>query len=294
MRRGVGLLFVLAVITTGVAPPAYATFPGANGKIAFSLHGPRSSHIGVVDSDGTNRMILDPSPRRYDRDPSWSSDGGTIVFQSSTNRRPAKIQTIAPDGTGRTVIYEARKAGLEIFRPVWSPDGTQIAFCIGPRLRVKYQIYTMNADGSSVTNISGSDHRSDCHPDWSPDGSRIAFDANGNVMTMNVDGSSREVVLPGFYPSWSPDGEMIAFQRGFYNRRLLVADADGSNLVQLTSGRRPIEQQAAFSPDGTMVVFTRRKYPDYVDLFTLALADLSITRITETEGAEFAPSWQPI
>ena len=294
MRRGVGLLFALLVISTGVAPPAYATFPGSNGKIAFTLHGRRSAHIGVVDADGTNLTILDPSPRRYDRDPSWSSDGGTIVFQSSTVRRHAKIQTIAPDGTDRTVIYEGRHLGLDIVRPVWSPDDTMIAFCVQPSLSIKSQIFTMNADGSSVTNISGTDHRSDCYPDWSPDGTRIAFEANGNVITMNVDGSGRTVVCPGYRPSWSPDGQMIAFERGhYYDRRIFVADADGSNVEQLTGSSRPIEQQAAFSPDGTMVAFTRRKYPDYVDIFTVTLADLSITRVTETQLAEFAPTWQP-
>ncbi|MCH7836502.1 MAG: PD40 domain-containing protein, partial [Chloroflexi bacterium] len=66
--------------------------------------------------------------------------------------------------------------------PVWSPDGTRIAFySLGERDR---DIYVAQADGSGVINLTGNPAE-DAFPAWSPDSSRITFysdrDGNGEV-----------------------------------------------------------------------------------------------------------------
>jgi len=63
-------------------------------------------------------------------------------------------------------------------RPAWSPDGKRIAFVqgrlgpLGPRFDLKH-IYTINADGTGVTQITHSGYNE--WPAWSPDGRRIIF-----------------------------------------------------------------------------------------------------------------------
>ncbi len=57
--------------------------------------------------------------------------------------------------------------------PVWSPDGTKIAFArwnINSRF---VEIFVMNADGSDQRRLTQS--REDHSPSWSPDGTKIAF-----------------------------------------------------------------------------------------------------------------------
>jgi Tol biopolymer transport system component len=76
-----------------------------------------------------------------------------------------------PDGTGITRLTDR---GAK-FDPSWSPDGSRIAF-VGAAAPYPYnsEIYTMNADGSDLVNLTNSPS-SDGDPDWSPDGRKIVF-----------------------------------------------------------------------------------------------------------------------
>ena len=95
------------------------------------------------------------------------------------------------------------------YRPVWSPDGSKIAFYSwrdGNR-----EIYTMNANGSNQTNVTRHP-ADDWYPTWSPDGLRIAFtsfrDGNREIYVMNADGSrqrnSSNNPADDWAPSWGP------------------------------------------------------------------------------------------
>src|SRR5438552_14598202 len=74
--------------------------------------------------------------------------------------------------------------------PVWSPDGTKIAFEGFPD--GDWEVYVMNADGSDLRNLTNNPAQH-LRLAWSPDGSKIAFDTdrdgNQDVYVMNVDGT---------------------------------------------------------------------------------------------------------
>ena len=102
-----------------------------------------------------------------------------------------------------------------MWSPVWSPDGSRIAFVYYANGRG--QIYAMNADGSQWTNLSSNGY-CDRSLAWSPDGREIAFvsDRNGDweIFVMKADGSNQRRLTnsPGrdSHPVWSPDGWHIA------------------------------------------------------------------------------------
>ena len=90
---------------------------------------------------------------------------------------------------------------------------------------------------------------------------------DGNIWTMNVDGSARTQLTsgpePDEYPAWSPDGTKILFTRhlewdpdcGCWRQpHLYVMNADGTNVQQVTT--RPGMNSGDWSPDGTRIVYT--------------------------------------
>jgi Tol biopolymer transport system component len=119
------------------------------------------------------------------------------------------------DGNGRWELL------VEAWGAEWSPDGGRVAFTgVGSRPR---GIYTMDADGSNVTNLSevcGADCV-DIVPRWSPDGQLLAFtrllpDGTEGAGVMRTDGSEARLVLPSLHtgsPVWSPDGQQLALTR---------------------------------------------------------------------------------
>jgi Tol biopolymer transport system component len=146
-----------------------------------------------------------------------------------------------------------------------------------------FGVTTMEADGSDprrVFTLAGSgDNILDI--DWSPDASRIAVNpccgksVPHSIVSIAADGSDpRDLLRRAGHPAWSPNGSRLAFERygrddrGDFHSWIFLADADGSNLVQLTGDRSPRAFSPAWSPDGSSIAFSR------IDAGTLAIKPL--------------------
>jgi Tol biopolymer transport system component len=210
-------------------------------RIAFSPDGTRIAFdnflegeygIETADPDGSDIVRLTDGVN--DSWASWSPDGTKILFSSTRYDPsigqctpgdphefgcPTDIYVMGADGWNVTRLTDDP---LPEFMPVWSPDGSRIAFVreADPVPAAFTGIYTMNPDGSDVKRVSSSDGGSDFWPSWSPDGSRIAFAAirkeDWGIWVVNADGSNEQPILGGAIgyvknPVWSPDGSLIAF-----------------------------------------------------------------------------------
>jgi len=205
-----------------------------------------------------------------------ASLSGKILFSAEGD-----IFVINADGTGRTQLTDHP---AEDFDPVWSPDGTQIAF--RSHRDGDEEVYLMNADGSDQRNLSNAPSSGDYSPAWSPHGEWIAFMSNragnNNIWVIRPDGSDlRQVTdIPGIseYPTWSPDSSRIAFtctfgrilSNGTGDFEICLVNFDGTELIQLTD--TPGEnKQPAWSPDGKKLAFETNRngwptLPDYEPL----------------------------
>jgi Tol biopolymer transport system component len=233
-----------AKLAGGVIPVGAPVWSPDDLRIAYQQG--EMSQIWVMNANGSGPINLTPVTGVHAW-PTWSADGSWIAFHadrdivvgdvSSLTDNP-DIFVVNVDGTGE--IQLTTHPGRD-WLPVWSPDGSRIAFLSdreGPG-----EIFVMNADGSGQTNVTNDTGAADGWPVWSPDGSQIAFqsyrDGNAEVYLMNADGSgvtrlTWNTVFDGG-PSWSPDGTQIVFESDRDgNLEIYVMNADGSGQARLT------------------------------------------------------------
>jgi hypothetical protein len=193
------------------------TFPGENGKIAFSSQRDGDYYeIYVMDADGSNPTRLTNNPGWDDTFPSWSPDGTKIAFgkEGATLARYAKMEiyVMDADGSNPTKLTNKDAAAQDASsdtQPSWSPDGTKIAFA--SNRDGNFEIYVMNADGSNQTNLSNNNNATDAHPSWSPDGTKIAFFSARHgggafqIYVMDADGSGQKNISNNLANDYFPD-----------------------------------------------------------------------------------------
>ncbi len=177
----------------------------------------------------------------FNASPTFSPDGRRIAFARSEG---GNIEIFVTDVGGGNLQRITNSRGIDT-NPSWSPNGRQIAFTSDRG--GSPQIYVMDVDGTGVRRISR-DGRYNDGAAWSPDGGRIAYAQRGAIERFDivvvdvVTGEKRELTSgPGSHetPTFSPDGMKIAFAgkygSGSGANQIYVMDADGSNVVRLTS-----------------------------------------------------------
>jgi Tol biopolymer transport system component len=148
---------------------AFAVLKSGETRRAFD------SSIALIDAvDGGNLRRLTPPGGPDELNPNWSPDGASIAFE--VNRlfdvRQSDIWLMNADGSGKRRLTDTRS--YETY-PVFSPDGTRIAFAgdrdnrnlSTGRLERGFEIYTMATDGSDATRVTDN-RRADLFPDWQP------------------------------------------------------------------------------------------------------------------------------
>jgi len=170
--------------------------------IAFATNRDGNYEIYKMRVDGPRTpKNLTKSAVVRNEDPAWSPDGKRIAFQSD-----GQIQVMSADGTGKKPLTNT---GLNV-SPAWSPDGKRIAFATRPTEKGNYDIYVMNADGTSVTNLTSDPAdcgptdlkrcSTDLDPTWSPDGTLIAFTSNRRgisaIHVMSKNGGDPKLLTP--------------------------------------------------------------------------------------------------
>lgn len=233
------------------ACPAYS----ADGKSIAYCSGVRAAggviEIWTMKQNGTQRRQVTRLGGRMIF-PDFSPDASRIVF---SGRLPGAtnddVFVIDADGTGLTQLTAS--PGNDAL-PAYSPDGDKIVFT-SDRSGTP-QVWVMNANGASQTQLTFDGLAKDQVPDWSPDGSQLAYaacvpDGPCDIWVMDANGSGQHPVLAGpmddFGPAWSPDGTQIAFVR-FDDRTVYVANADGTGEYAV----QPLRRQAvpAWQPRG--------------------------------------------
>ena len=229
------VLTICLLALAETANTAEATSPPQNGKIAFtsSNRSGDSSGINTLEPDGSDlSKLTDGTPLAWR--PIWSPDGtemafshraGFLVVRHATSVERFSIEGFSvmnADGSDPRKLYKRQRTWG--FGPTWAPDGKKLAFSSGGPPLDTHDIYTMNPDGSNLTNLTKPPGLNESYPDFSPNGSKICFTHYGTgtqkatpgIYVMDADGSNPTLLAndesgAGAECDWSPDGKKITF-----------------------------------------------------------------------------------
>ena len=215
--------------------------------------------------------------------PHISPDGTRIAYSTFDNSAVVpflmertdyrwEVATSELDGSNRRGITKIDDRRDRTVNPIWSPDGTRIAFISNHESKgsategPSFGVYTMSPDGSDLRRLAPSLPAKHFPPTWSPDGSHIAFLSgstrpfeNGELYVVEVNGATSpnkigETILR---PTWSPDGRRIAFVRDEEGKSsIYTADTDGSHVVKLLNLEEQVVSSLDWAPDGSSLLFS--------------------------------------
>ncbi|HWH15481.1 MAG TPA: hypothetical protein VNT51_12105 [Miltoncostaeaceae bacterium] len=305
-RRRVWLSAAANLAACLVAPTvAQATWPGANGAIAFV----RGHDIYLINVDGTGFRQLTRGPD-FDRDPAWSPDGTELLF----SRRPggdapttSRLMRMRPFAPGTPVETVPTFTDEDTYAPTYSRDAQQIVYARTGQNPMFTDLWIARRDGTDARRIT----RSGFDSELSPAGPvQLVFSTgsdNGDVELVNLDGTGRRRfpganAAPGMSlehsPNWSPDGRAVVLGRWVYDESTPEGDVDTDLIVANVSGRtrtlRVDESAETFwtgvwSPDSRQIAYTEAG-----TIWVVPQSGGPGTRVSRMGAGAEDLAWQPI
>nr|WP_290666818.1 thioredoxin domain-containing protein [Ardenticatena sp.] len=305
MKRLLVLLFVLLVgacrapaatdptSTPAVEMPPSSSAPSAEeeptpvaGRLAFMGPYTQNFQVFVMNADGSGvRLVSDGVTESLF--PSLSPDGRYVVYAAVVGNSNLDIVRYDLETEERISLTNSPDIDSQ---PVYSPDGTQIAFVSNRDGRLG--LFVMDADGQNVRRLIDLEGET-INPlgNWSPDGQRLIFadtrrDGTQAIRVVDVETGTVETLVErngvDTAPSFSPDGRRILF---FSDRDggmdVYVMDADGQNVQRLTNDGNSI--YPVWQPDGNGFIFTRVDQERFL-IHRRGLDEPTATQLPRVEG----------
>jgi Tol biopolymer transport system component len=165
----------------------------------------------------------------------------------------------------------------------------------GPNGKIAFvksnDIYSVNPDGSGLTQLTKTSTLDESSPAFSPDGNYIAFTRNAGLWVMRSDGTEQHLIASVSDSSsfaWSPDGSKLAFFRNLSSGHgIWTINVDGSGLTNLITDDA-VRGGVTWSPDGTKLAFTRNE-----QIWTMNADGSGQTQLTSGPLLHFSPNWSP-
>lgn len=205
--------------------------------------------------------------------------------------------------SGNTTLLPGTAAGDSA--PLWSPDGTMVAFTRGPAGEIgapgAYNIMVMNTDGSNLRQITFGSEWNQATA-WMPDSAHVVYIARKEMRS----GSARMVdvrtgeISPLFEINYgygsvviSPDGKRAAYEDWLPGDiyALYVSDINGANRKLLAQGSKVTVVVPAWSPDGQWIIASVYEGNSDSRLALINVSSCQIIPLPDLSG--YVGSWLP-
>jgi len=281
--------------TSGPGLKVYPQFLNPTDIAYYHKGGPDE---GVVYTSGR------PGFKAALRSPCWSADGKTVVYEKTVFRTWTQNQLLYSWDPNREYRY------TDVF-PALSRDGKLVL----TQKNQNSSVAIMDPDGTNVERIfevkgSGLDPAMVAkglagafNPAWSPDSQWVAFGlgqwfqerrtGNAKIMRVRRDGTGAEALTDGAmnagFPSYSADGKQIVFR--IWNEAvegLRILNIEDRSVRVLTND---YDNLPSWSPDGTLITFTRRVDAVNFDIFTIRPDGSDLMRLTTNRANDGHSVW---
>jgi Tol biopolymer transport system component len=291
-----GPLATLLVYFLVTARPVYATFPGANGQIAFAqLRADGSgADVFIANPDGLNiQQVPLTFPAEAFGVPIWSPDGSKLLIS----------HTIRVDSSGQCCLFQPAIVELEgfIFNQLVPPDpepgvvradgldcgawyknGTRLLCSFGGTHAGIFSIRASDGGGAErlTTFPFGACNGCDGAQDFSPDGGRFV------LLRFKRDSGASPPQPPPL-----PDHSFVTEQVAIF-----IENVDGTGLTQITPYGLAAPHEVAsakWSPDGRNIISEMKNgrlfvvHPDGTGLTPIQL------QVGTQQYFAFEPHWSP-
>jgi len=194
-------------------------------------------------------------------------DGSKLVFAAH-----------APDGYSQIYFVDLASKTFEPVKltstpghkmdPMLSADGTKVVFMYANLDSKRFDIATMNSDGSNLYVIPTPPDWYIWHPAISPDGTKIVMERwneshdTDALFIMDVGGSNLTRLTNNTnslfvgYPAFSADGKKVVFNLMSYSLSVFTINADGTGMAYVSEGWDPTFV-------GNSILFIAPGAPDY-------------------------------
>ena len=260
----------------------------------------RGIFLVPVDGGEPRRLSNPPAPV-FDIHPSFSANGRLLAYASCPSIYSCDLfvqqldSGYAPRGDPRRLMRQ----GLWVDGLAWSRGGDSLVYSGSAIWGMLPYLWRVQLRGEGLPERLELASVRALHPAVAIAGDRLAFSRafwNFDIWRYQSDGSQAPLItssLDDANPQFSPDGGKIVFSssRSGESWDIWVADADGSNLVQLTNALGRGEGTPRWSPDGRWIAFDSQRQDVGADLCVIDAGGGRPRRLTSEPCDNGDASW---
>jgi Tol biopolymer transport system component len=262
--------------------------------ISLSTENDRGIFLLPVDG-GERRRISNPKPPAVDDSPAFAPDGRRLAYAKCPSFSPNRgcdgdvwVQELgsgySPRGNPRQVTHQ----GIDVYGLTWSRDGGSLIYSSAYASGAWPHLWRIGIDGRQPPqrlDVAGLQAYS---PSASPTANRLVFSRrlfDLDIWRYHMNGGMEPFIVSSLRdssPEFSPDGTRIAFDssRSEETLEIWVAQADGSNPIQMTNRLGRHQGTPRWSPDGRWIAFDSQGQDGRWDIYVIDAAGSAPRRIT--------------